>query len=113
MLLEVDNLQTDFHTPGGIVRAVDGLSFTIDEGETLAIVGESGCGKSVTASSILRLIPPGRIAGTIRYRGTDLLAVPERDMRKIRGKDIGMVFQEPTTSLNPVLTVGQQLTEPL
>jgi peptide/nickel transport system ATP-binding protein len=115
MLLEVDNLQTEFRTLDGIVRAVDGVSFTIDEGETLAIVGESGCGKSVTASSILRLIPqpPGRIAGTIRYRGTDLLALPERDMRKIRGKDIGMVFQEPTTSLNPVLTVGQQLTEPL
>jgi peptide/nickel transport system ATP-binding protein len=115
VLLEIDNLQTQFRTPDGVVRAVDGVSFKIDEGETLAIVGESGCGKSVTASSILRLIPqpPGRIAGTIRYRGTDLLALPERDMRKIRGKDIGIVFQEPTTSLNPVLTVGQQLTEPL
>jgi peptide/nickel transport system ATP-binding protein len=115
VLLEVDNLQTDFRTPNGIVRAVDGVSFTIDESETLAIVGESGSGKSVTASSILRLIPqpPGRIAGTLRYRGTDLLALPDREMRKIRGKDIGMVFQEPTTSLNPVLTVGQQLTEPL
>jgi peptide/nickel transport system ATP-binding protein len=115
MLLEVDNLQTQFRTPDGIVRAVDGMSFALEEGETLAIVGESGCGKSVTASSILRLIPqpPGRIAGAIGYRGTDLLALPEREMRKIRGRDIGMVFQEPTTSLNPVLTIGRQITEPL
>jgi peptide/nickel transport system ATP-binding protein len=115
VLLEVDNLQTAFRTADGIVRAVDGVSFAIDEGETLAIVGESGCGKSVTASSILRLIPqpPGRLAGAIRYRGVDLLTLSERDMRKIRGKEIGMVFQEPMTSLNPVLTIGQQLTEPL
>jgi len=96
-------------------RAVDGVSFHVDEGETLAIVGESGCGKSVTANSILRLIPepPGRIAGSIRFQGTDLLKLPDRAMRDIRGNDISMIFQEPMTSLNPVLTVGRQLGETL
>ncbi|HEX4892123.1 MAG TPA: ABC transporter ATP-binding protein, partial [Hyphomicrobiaceae bacterium] len=112
-LLEVENLQTHFRTPDGIVRAVDGVSFSVDAGETLAIVGESGCGKSVTAMSILRLIaePPGKIAGSIRYNGRNLLDAPEAEMRRIRGNDISMVFQEPMTSLNPVLTIGRQITE--
>src|SRR3977135_2400090 len=114
-LLEVENLQTHFRTPDGVNRAVDGLSFHVDEGETLAVVGESGCGKSVTANSILRLIPepPGRIAGAIRFQGTDLLKLTEREMRGIRGNDISMIFQEPMTSLNPVLTIGRQLGETL
>ncbi len=114
-LLEIEHLQTHFRTPDGIVRAVDGVSFAVGRGETVAIVGESGSGKSVTASSILRLIPqpPGRIAGRIRFEGEDLLALPERAMRGIRGNRISMVFQEPMTSLNPVLTVGGQIAEPL
>ncbi len=112
-LLEVEALQTHFGTPDGIVRAVEGLSFHIDAGETLAIVGESGCGKSVTSMSILRLIaePPGRLAGAIRFGGRDLLRLPEAEMRKLRGNDISMIFQEPMTSLNPVLTVGRQIGE--
>ena len=114
-LLEVTSLQTHFATPDGINRAVDGVSFHVDEGETLAVVGESGCGKSVTALSILRLIaePPGKIAGAIHFNGRDLLALPDREMRDIRGKDISMIFQEPMTSLNPVLTIGRQLGETL
>jgi len=117
-LLEVENLQTHFRTPDGIVRAVDGVSFAVGRGETVAVVGESGSGKSVMANSILRLIPqpPGRIAGRIRFEGEDLLALPERAMRGIRGirgNRISMVFQEPMTSLNPVLTVGGQIAEPL
>jgi peptide/nickel transport system ATP-binding protein len=114
-LLAVENLQTHFRTQDGVVRAVDGVSFTVDEGETLAVVGESGCGKSVTAMSILRLIPepPGRIAGSIRFQDKDLLKLSDREMRDIRGKDISMIFQEPMTSLNPVLTVGRQLGETL
>src|ERR1700756_1075892 len=114
-LLEVENLQTHFRTPDGVNRAVDGVSFHVDEGETLAIVGESGCGKSVTANSILRLIPepPGKIAGAIRFQGINLLKLSERAMRDIRGNDISMIFQEPMTSLNPVLTVGRQLGETL
>jgi peptide/nickel transport system ATP-binding protein len=114
-LLEVENLQTHFRTPDGVNRAVDGVSFQIGQGETLAIVGESGCGKSVTANSILRLIPepPGRIAGSIRFQGTDLLKLDEPAMRKIRGNDISMIFQEPMTSLNPVLTIGRQIGETL
>ena len=114
-LLEVENLQTHFRTPDGVNRAVDGVSFHVDDGETLAVVGESGCGKSVTANSILRLIPepPGRIAGKIRFQGRDLLALPESAMRKVRGNDIGMIFQEPMTSLNPVLSIARQLGETL
>ncbi len=114
-LLEVKRLQTHFRTRDGINRAVDGISFEIAEGETLAIVGESGCGKSVTASSILRLVPepPGKIAGEIRFAGRDLLKLTDRQMRSVRGRDIGMIFQEPMTSLNPVLTIGYQLTETL
>ncbi len=112
-LLEVENLQTHFGTLDGVVRAVEGLSFHIDAGETLGIVGESGCGKSVTSMSILRLIqePPGKIAGSIRFEGRDLLRVSEQEMRAIRGNAISMIFQEPMTSLNPVLTVGQQIGE--
>jgi peptide/nickel transport system ATP-binding protein len=114
-LLEIDNLQTHFRTPDGINRAVDGLSLTIQAGQTLALVGESGCGKSVTAMSVLRLIPepPGRIAGRIAFDGRDLLALTRAEMRDIRGNDISMIFQEPMTSLNPVLTVGRQIREPL
>ncbi len=114
-LLEVDRLQTHFGTPDGVVRAVEGLSFEIEAGETLAVVGESGCGKSVTSMSILRLIaePPGRIAGEIRFEGRNLLTVPEAEMRRLRGNDISMIFQEPMTSLNPVLTIGRQIGETL
>jgi peptide/nickel transport system ATP-binding protein len=114
-LLEVENLQTHFGTPDGVVRAVEGLSFHIDAGETVAIVGESGCGKSVTSMSILRLIaePPGKIAGKIRFQGRNLLELSEQEMRSIRGNDISMIFQEPMTSLNPVLTVGRQIGETL
>jgi peptide/nickel transport system ATP-binding protein len=114
-LLEVDNLQTHFRTPDGVNRAVDGVSFHVQQGETLAIVGESGCGKSVTAMSILRLVPepPGRIAGAIRLEGRDLLTLDDRAMRDIRGNDISMIFQEPMTSLNPVLCIGRQLGETL
>jgi peptide/nickel transport system ATP-binding protein len=114
-LLEVENLQTHFRTPEGVNRAVDGVSFMLEAGETVAIVGESGCGKSVTAHSIMRLIPqpPGKVAGTIRFQGIDLLQLDERAMREIRGNQISMVFQEPMTSLNPVLSVGQQIGEAL
>src|ERR1700760_2686767 len=112
-LLEVERLQTHFATLEGVIRAVEGLSFHIDAGETVAIVGESGCGKSVTSMSILRLIqePPGRIAGGISFQGHNLLELPDAEMRKIRGKNISMIFQEPMTSLNPVLTVGRQIGE--
>jgi peptide/nickel transport system ATP-binding protein len=114
-LLEIENLQTHFRMPDGVNRAVDGLSISVEAGQTIAIVGESGCGKSVTAMSILRLIPepPGKIAGAIRFHGKDLLALSEREMRQIRGNEIGMIFQEPMTSLNPVLTVGHQIRETL
>jgi len=112
-LLEVENLQTHFATPGGIVRAVEGLSFEVNAGETVAIVGESGCGKSVTSMSVLRLIaePPGKISGRITFEGRDLLSLSEPEMRDIRGNAISMIFQEPMTSLNPVLTVGKQIGE--
>ncbi len=115
-LLDVRNLHTEFRTGAGLVRAVDGVSYTVDPGETVAIVGESGSGKSVGAMSILRLIPdpPGRITeGQILFDGRDLLGLSEVEMREIRGRDIGMVFQEPMTSLNPVLTIGRQITEVL
>ncbi|HEX4262444.1 MAG TPA: ABC transporter ATP-binding protein [Acetobacteraceae bacterium] len=114
-LLEVDRLQTHFATEDGVVRAVEGVSFAIEAGETVAIVGESGCGKSVTSMSILRLIPepPGKIAGSIRFNGRDLLTLSEVEMRGLRGNDISMIFQEPMTSLNPVLTVGKQIGETL
>ncbi len=113
-LLEVNNLRTYFYTQEGVVRAVDGVTWDLDEGETLGLVGESGCGKSVTAMSILRLIPqpPGRIVdGEIIFEGKDLLKMDTNEIRTIRGNRIGMVFQEPMTSLNPVLTIGNQLTE--
>ena len=112
-LLDVQNLQTHFGTIDGVVRAVEGVSFHIDAGETVGVVGESGCGKSVTAMSILRLIqtPPGKIAGKILFQGRDLLELSEPEMQSIRGKDISMIFQEPMTSLNPVLTVGRQIGE--
>ncbi|MBV1798146.1 ABC transporter ATP-binding protein [Siccirubricoccus sp. G192] len=114
-LLEVENLQTHFRTPDGVNRAVDGVSFEVAAGETLAIVGESGCGKSVTAMSILRLIPepPGKMAGAIRFQGRDLLKLSESEMQSIRGNEISMIFQEPMTSLNPVLNVGRQIGETL
>ena len=114
-LLEVENLQTHFATIDGVVRAVEGLSFHIDAGETVAVVGESGCGKSVTSMSILRLVqePPGKIAGSVRFQGRELLDLSDAEMRSIRGKDISMIFQEPMTSLNPVLTVGRQIGETL
>ena len=113
-LLEVNDLSTRFFTPAGVVNAVTDVSFDLREGESLALVGESGCGKSITALSIMRLIPspPGRIvSGSVRFMGQDLLAQDEEAMRRIRGNQIGMVFQEPMTSLNPVLTIGRQLTE--
>jgi len=112
-VLEIENLQTHFRTADGINRAVDGLTLKIEPGQTLAVVGESGCGKSVTAMSVLRLLPdpPGRIAGSIRFMGRDLLAMSEAQMRQIRGNEIAMIFQEPMTSLNPVLTVGWQISE--
>jgi oligopeptide/dipeptide ABC transporter ATP-binding protein len=113
-LLEVDNLQTHFFTPGGVIRAVNGVSYHLKPGETLGVVGESGCGKSVTALSILRLVssPPGRIVGgAIRFEGRDLLDLSEREMEQIRGNDISMIFQEPMTSLNPIYTVGKQIGE--
>ncbi len=115
-LLEVKGLHTEFRTGAGLVRAVDGISYTVEHGETVAVVGESGSGKSVGALSIMRLIPdpPGRItAGEILFDGRDLRALSEAEMREIRGRDIGMVFQEPMTSLNPVLTIGRQITEVL
>ena len=115
-VLEVQDLQTWFYTRRGIVKAVDRVSFEVHDGETLAIVGESGCGKSITALSIMRLIPnpPGRIiGGAVRLRGRDLLRLDEEEMRDIRGNEISMIFQEPMTSLNPVLTIGAQITEAL
>jgi peptide/nickel transport system ATP-binding protein len=114
VLLEVEDLSTYFDTIAGTVKAVNGVSYTVRAGQTLGVVGESGCGKSVTALSIMRLLPmpPARFAGgAIRYRGTDLLTLTEKQMRAIRGDRISMIFQEPMTSLNPVLTVGRQIAE--
>jgi oligopeptide/dipeptide ABC transporter ATP-binding protein len=113
-VLEIENLRTHFFTSAGVVRAVDGVSYGVRSGETLGVVGESGCGKSVTALSILRLVadPPGRIVdGAIRFAGTNLLDLTESEMEGIRGNDISMIFQEPMTSLNPLLTVGRQISE--
>jgi len=115
-LLEVRSLTTEFVTRGGVVRAVDGVSWDVAEGETVALVGESGCGKSVSALSVMRLVaaPAGRIvSGQVFFKGRDLLALSEEEMRRVRGREIAMVFQEPMTSLNPVLTIGRQLTEGL
>jgi oligopeptide/dipeptide ABC transporter ATP-binding protein len=113
-LLDVRHLSTQFTTRGGVVRAVDDVSWDVRPAETVALVGESGCGKSVTALSIMRLVaaPAGRItAGEVWFKGKDLLRLSEEEMRRVRGRDIAMVFQEPMTSLNPVLSVGRQLTE--
>jgi peptide/nickel transport system ATP-binding protein len=113
-LLEIRDLVTEFRTERGVVRAVDGVSFEIERTQTLGVVGESGCGKSVTALSVMRLIasPPGRVAGgEIRYDGKNLLALTDAEMRDIRGNRIAMIFQEPMTSLNPVFTVGDQVAE--
>jgi len=115
-LLDVKNLKTYFFTDEGVVRAVDGVDLYINQGETLGVVGESGCGKSVTALSIMKLIPqpPGKIVeGEILYNGVDLVTLPANKLRKIRGKEISMVFQEPMTSLNPVFTCGEQIAEAL
>jgi oligopeptide transport system ATP-binding protein len=115
-LLNVQGLETQFRTREGVVHAVNGVSFKLKEGETLGIVGESGCGKSVTVSSILQLIPspPGQVvAGTAMYQGRDLLKMTLEEIRHVRGAQISMVFQDPMTSFNPVLTIGQQLAEPL
>jgi oligopeptide/dipeptide ABC transporter ATP-binding protein len=115
-LLEVRELKTTFQTAAGLVRAVDGVSWSIEPGETVALVGESGCGKSVSALSVMRLVsePAGHIeSGQILYKGRDLLRLSEKEMRGVRGREIAMVFQEPMTSLNPVLTIGRQLTEGL
>ena len=114
MILEVQDLKTHFFTPEGVVKAVDGVYYDVAEGETVALVGESGCGKSVSALSIMGLIPnpPGRIVnGEIRFKGRDLRQLDPEGMRRVRGKEIAMVFQEPMTSLNPVLTIGRQMTE--
>jgi peptide/nickel transport system ATP-binding protein len=113
VILEVEDLRTHFFSRDGVVRAVDGVSFALDKGETLGVVGESGCGKSITALSILRLVaPPGRIVGgAIRFEGRDLLRASGAEMRALRGNRISMIFQEPMSSLNPVLTVEQQIAE--
>ena len=115
-LLEVKNLQTYFSTREGTVKAVDGISYDVNQGETIGIVGESGCGKTVSALSILRLIPdpPGKIVGgELIFEGRDLLKLSEKEIRSFRGNEIAMIFQEPMTSLNPVLTIGRQLAEPM
>lgn len=115
-IVEVTDLRTHFSSDRGVVRAVDGVSFDIHEGETLGLVGESGCGKSVTALSIMRLVrwPPGRIVGgQVNFEGVDLLQLDDEAMRRVRGRKIAMVFQEPMTSLNPVLSIGTQIAEPI
>lgn len=115
-LLEVKNLSTYFHTQDGVVKAVDGVSYDVNRGETIALVGESGCGKTVSALSILRLVaePAGKIeAGQILFNGIDLLKLSDEEMRKMRGAKISIIFQEPLTSLNPVLTIGRQISEKL
>ena len=115
-LLDIEALRVSFHLPEGNARAVDGISFDLAAGETLGLVGESGCGKSVTALSVLGLVPspPGRVeAGHIRFEGQNLLGLDAERLRQIRGRQISMIFQEPMTSLNPVLTIGRQVAEPL
>src|SRR4051812_32158305 len=115
-LLEVRELKTYLKTSMGVVKAVDSVSFAVNQGETVALVGESGCGKTMTALSIMRLIPRPQaeiVGGAIHFQGKDLLKVSDEEMRRIRGADIAMVFQEPMTSLNPVLTIERQLTETL
>jgi oligopeptide transport system ATP-binding protein len=116
LLLDVRGLETQFNTPDGIIHAVNGVSFTLDEGETLGVVGESGCGKSVTMLSCLKLVPmpPGRIvAGNAFFKGEDMLAMDNDEIRKVRGAQISMIFQDPMTSLNPVMSIGKQMSEPL
>ncbi|RPI93393.1 MAG: ABC transporter ATP-binding protein, partial [Chloroflexi bacterium] len=115
ILMEVKNLKTEFHTEEGVVHAVNGISYPLHEGETLGVVGESGCGKSVHALSIMGLIPqpPGKVQGEVFFRGRDLLKLSKNQQRLVRGAEIAMVFQDPMTSLNPVLTVGRQITEAL
>src|SRR5512146_954749 len=115
-LLDVQHLETQFRTREGTIHAVNGVSFTLKEGETLGIVGESGCGKSVTVMSVMRLIPtpPGKVvSGEAYYQGKNLLEMTDNEIRHIRGSQISMIFQDPMTSFNPVLTIGRQLTEPL
>ncbi|HHY46386.1 MAG TPA: ABC transporter ATP-binding protein, partial [Firmicutes bacterium] len=115
-LLEVTDLKVSFYTYAGKVHAVRGVSFYLDRGETLAIVGESGCGKTVTASSVMKLIPspPGKIeGGSIIFDGREIIDLSEREMQHIRGKEIGMIFQDPMTALNPTMTIGRQITEAL
>ena len=114
-VLAVEDLRTSFHTRDGVVRAVDGVSWTLGKSEVLGIVGESGCGKSVTALSIMGLVPdpPGRVQGSVRLNGRELIGLPEAAMRRIRGNAVSMVFQEPMTSLDPVMRIGRQIAEPL
>src|SRR5919109_4218853 len=115
-LLEVSDLRTHFFTREGVVRAVDGVSFTVEAGQTLGIVGESGCGKSVTALSILRLLPdpPAKlVGGSIRFDGRELTPMTERELEDVRGRQIAMIFQDPMTALNPTLTIGTQIVEVL
>jgi peptide/nickel transport system ATP-binding protein len=115
-LLEVEDLTVDFATPGGVVRAVDGVSFTLGHGEVLGLVGESGSGKTVTCRALIRLLPSRRariVSGRARVDGTDLLALDEAGMRRVRGAIIGMIFQNPMTHLDPVMTIGEQIAEPL
>ena len=113
-LLQVKDLRTSFFTSDGEVRAVDGVTFDIEDGQTVGLVGESGCGKSVTALSIIQLLPKGTgriVGGEILFQGRDLAGLPEEEMRRIRGNEISMIFQEPMTSLNPVMTIGNQIAE--
>ena len=113
-LLQVEDLSVRFHTEDGLVHAVDDVSFDVDAGEVLAVVGESGCGKTVTALSMVGLLPPSaRVSGHVRLHGEDLVQAPQARLRELRGKQVGFVFQEPMTSLNPVLTVGRQVGEVL
>src|SRR5258708_13983954 len=115
-LLAVRDLRTHFFTPEGVVKAVDGVSYDVEAGETLSLVGESGCGKSISALSIMRLVPdpPGKtVGGEVIFDGRDLLKLSDPEIRHVRGKHIAMVYQEPMTSLNPVLSIERQLTESL